>query len=213
MPKQVLTTKPARHGCARPVQIQSRRPQSKLPTACQNAFRPLKHRFLGIKSDCSPINTCASSYEINSIFGLITQAYSYDAKGQRTAKTTLNNNGINNGTGTSETPMSATFDSANRMTGISLNMAGATKTYALSYDSNGNLTQKQNSADAADKTTYAWDTSNRLTQLTQTGATAANSNNDRIDASFSYDAFGRRIQSTIAKGGQAANTVQYLRIN
>ena len=128
--------------------------------------------------------------------------YSYDAKGQRTSKTTLNNNG----TGTSETPMSATFDSANRMTGISLNIQGTTKTYALSYDSNGNLTQKQNSADAADKTTYAWDTSNRLTQLTQTGATAASS----INASFSYDAFGRRIQSTIAKGGQAANTVQYL---
>ena len=128
--------------------------------------------------------------------------YSYDAKGQRTAKTTLNNNG----TGQSETPMSASFDSANRMTGISLSMAGATKTYALNYDSNGNLTSKQNAIDAADKTTYAWDTSNRLTQLTQTGATAANS----INASFSYDAFGRRIQSTIAKGGQAPNTVQYL---
>ena len=128
--------------------------------------------------------------------------YSYDAKGQRTGKTTLNNNG----TGTSETPMQATFDTANRMTGISLNIAGTTKTYTLSYDSNGNLTSKQNAVDAADKTTYAWDASNRLTQLTQTGATAASS----INASFSYDAFGRRIQSTIAKGGQAANTVQYL---
>ena len=55
--------------------------------------------------------------------------YSYDAKGQRTGKTTLNTHG----TGTPETPMSATFDSANRMTGISLSMAGATKTCALSY--------------------------------------------------------------------------------
>ena len=55
--------------------------------------------------------------------------YSYDPKEQRTAKTTLNNNG----TGTTETPMSASFDSANRMTGISLNIAGATKTCALSY--------------------------------------------------------------------------------
>ena len=136
--------------------------------------------------------------------------YSYDAKGQRTAKTTLNNNG----TGTSETRMSASFDSANRMTGISLSIAGLTqtyiKTYALSYDSNGNLTQKQNTTLPSDKTTYAWDASNRLTQLTQTGATAANNNNERIHASFSYDAFGRRIQSTIAKGGQAPHTVQYL---
>ena len=120
--------------------------------------------------------------------------YSYDPKGQRTAKTTLNNNG----TGQSETPMSASFDSANRMTGISLSIAGATKTYALSYDSNGNLTQKQNTTAPNDKTTYAWDTSNRLTQLTQTGQSQSNS----INASFSYDAFGRRIQSTIAKGGQ-----------
>ena len=86
--------------------------------------------------------------------------YSYDAKGQRTAKTTLNNNC----TGTSETPMQATFDTANRMTGISLSIAGATKTYTLSYDSNGNLTQKQNTAIPTDQTTYAWDASNRLSR-------------------------------------------------
>ena len=55
--------------------------------------------------------------------------YSYAAKGKRTTKTTLNNNG----TAQSETPVSATFDSANRMTGISLSIAGTTKTYALSY--------------------------------------------------------------------------------
>ena len=127
--------------------------------------------------------------------------YSYDAAGRRTGKTSLNNNGIGQG----ETPMSATYEAANRMTGITLTVGAATKTYALSHDAAGNLTQKQNTADPSDKTTYAWDASNRLTQMTQTGAAAS--------ASFTYDAYGRRIQSSItqgSQGGQAAQTVQYL---
>ena len=131
--------------------------------------------------------------------------YRYDAAGRRTGKTSLNNNG----TGQGETPMSATYDAANRMTSLTLTVGAATKTYALSHDAAGNLTQKQNTADTSDKTTYAWDASNRLSQLTQTGATASNS----ISASFTYDAYGRRIQSSItqgSQGGQAAQTVQYL---
>ena len=128
--------------------------------------------------------------------------YGYDAAGRRTSKTALNNNGL----GASETPMTASYDAANRMSQISLNIAGQTKTYALTYDTNGNLTQKQNTVQQTDKTNYTWDASNRLSQIAQTGATAAN----RINASFTYDAFGRRIQSSISKAGQAAQTVQYL---
>ncbi len=128
--------------------------------------------------------------------------YTYDAAGRRTSKTALNNNGL----GASESPMTATYDAANRMTAISLNMAGQTKTYTLSYDTNGNLTSKQNTAQPTDKTIYTWDASNRLSQIAQTGATQANS----LNASFTYDAFGRRIQSSISKAGQAAQTVQYL---
>ena len=128
--------------------------------------------------------------------------YSYDAAGRRTSKTALNNNGIGQG----ETPMSATYDAANRMTALTLTVGAATKTYALSYDAAGNLTQKQNTVDATDKTSYTWDASNRLSQIAQTGATTANT----LNASFTYDAFGRRIQSSIATGGNPAQTVQYL---
>jgi RHS repeat-associated protein len=122
--------------------------------------------------------------------------YGYDAKGQRTSKATLNNNGA----GVNETPMSATYDAGNRMTQLKLNIAGQTKTYALSYDANGNLTGKSNAQDAADTTTYVWDANNKLTGITQPGLTA----------NFSYDVFGRRIQSTITKQGQGPATVQYL---
>ena len=128
--------------------------------------------------------------------------YSYDAAGRRTGKTALNNNGIGQG----ETPMTATYDAANRMTAITLTVGAATKTYALNYDAAGNLTQKQNTGDPSDKTTYTWDASNRLSQIAQTGAAAANA----LNASFTYDAFGRRIQSSIAQGGNPAQTVQFL---
>lgn len=121
--------------------------------------------------------------------------YSYDAKGQRTAKTTLNNHGA----GGQETPMTATYDAANRMSAVTLTIGGASKSYTLTHDANGNLTTKQNTADSQDKTTYTWDSNNRLTQITQPGLTA----------SFSYDALGRRIQSSITKGG-STSTVQYL---
>ncbi len=128
--------------------------------------------------------------------------YSYDAAGRRTGKTALNSNGIGQG----ETPMSATYDAANRMTVITLTLGAATKTYALSYDAAGNLTQKQNTAEASDKTSYTWDASNRLSQISQSGPVAASN----LNASFTYDAFGRRIQSSIATGGNPAQTVQYL---
>ena len=121
--------------------------------------------------------------------------YRYDAGGRRTGKTSLNNTGM----GASETPMTASYDAANRMSQISLSIAGQTQTYALTYDTNGNLTQKQNTAQASDKTSYTWDASNRLSQISQTGATQASS----LNASFTYDAMGRRIQSSIAQGTNA----------
>lgn len=124
--------------------------------------------------------------------------YGYDAKGQRTSKTTLNSNG----TGAVETPMTAVFDAANRMTSVTLNVS-MPQTYALSYDANGNLTRKQNTADAQDNTVYTWDASDRLVQIAQSGT-------ETLTASFSYDSFGRRVQSTITRNDQPAATVQYL---
>jgi YD repeat-containing protein len=112
--------------------------------------------------------------------------YSYDAIGQRTSKTLLN------GAEAAETPMSASYDSANRMTQVTLSAAAGTKTYGLGYDDNGNLTQKQNTQDASDKTTYNWDARNRLVGLTQPNA----------QASFSYDRGGRRIAKPGTKGGK-----------
>ena len=40
--------------------------QTKLQTACQKASGPVKQQISGIKSGCSPIESCATSYEINS---------------------------------------------------------------------------------------------------------------------------------------------------
>jgi RHS repeat-associated protein len=122
--------------------------------------------------------------------------YSYDAKGQRTSKTSLNNSGM----GAQETPMSVVYDTANRMSSLTLTVGTSTKTYTLSYDQNGNLLQKQNAADAADSTVYNWDANNRLVGLTQAD----------LNANFSYDAWDRRIQATVTKAGQAPQTVQYL---
>jgi RHS repeat-associated protein len=122
--------------------------------------------------------------------------YGYDAKGQRTSKTALNNSGM----GGAETPMTATYDAANRMTGVTLQVGGVSKSYALTYDDNGNLVQRQNTVDSADKVTYTWDSSDRLTGISQPD----------LNANFVYDAFGRRIQATITRAGQAPATVQYV---
>jgi hypothetical protein len=65
--------------------------------------------------------------------------YQYDAAGRRTAKTALNNSGLGHG----ETPMSASYDAASRITAITLTLGATAPTYALSHDANGNLTQKK----------------------------------------------------------------------
>lgn len=124
--------------------------------------------------------------------------------GRRTSKTTLNNNGSGQG----ETPMTATCNGANRMSAISLQMGGQTQTYHLSYDAQGNLTQKQHASNASDTTQYSWDASNRLVQITQAAVTATGK--PSLNASYQYDAFGRRIQATLQMGSNAPQTVQYL---
>lgn len=129
--------------------------------------------------------------------------YSYDAKGQRTAKTTLNNHG----TGISDTPMQATYDAANRMQSITLRPssdAGTHKTYNLSYDANGNLIEKVNAADSGERTVYTWDAADKLIALSKT------ENGQTTTASFQYDLFGRRVSSSVQEGSNPAQTVQYL---
>lgn len=122
--------------------------------------------------------------------------YGYDANGRRTQKSALNNSGM----GGQETPMTATYDAANRMTSVTLVLPNGPATYTLSYDLEGNLLQRANAHDASDKVTYTWDANNRLMAIVQPG----------ISASYTYDAFGRRIQATITPAGQAAQTLQYI---
>jgi RHS repeat-associated protein len=124
--------------------------------------------------------------------------YTYDALGQRISKSLLN------GSGAPETPMSASYDSANRMTQVTLSTAGGTSTYSLTYDDNGNLVKKQNVTNAAETTSYSWDARNRLIGLIQsTGVGSA------LQASFAYDNGGRRISKTVTAGGNT-DSVQYL---
>jgi RHS repeat-associated protein len=52
--------------------------------------------------------------------------------------------------------------------------------------------------------------SNTGTGSAGTTGTSTSTSSTVLSASFSYDAFGRRIQSTITQGSQAPNTVQYL---
>jgi RHS repeat-associated protein len=101
----------------------------------------------------------------------------YDAEGNIVSKK-LANGGLNQ-----DTALTASFDAANRMTEITV----SGKTYALSYDANGNLTGKTNTADANDSTVYSWDARNRLAGITAPG----------LAASFQYDPLGRRIERTV----------------
>ena len=138
------------------------------------------------------------------------KAYSYDAAGQRTSKTTLSTgaNGANNSASTLDTPMSASFDAGNRMQSITLNPGKPEqKQYTLNYDANGNLTKKQLSTDTSctvDCTDYVWDSRNRLTQIKQ---------NQSTTATYSYDAENRRVQTNITSNGTTnttPNSVSYI---
>ena len=104
-------------------------------------------------------------------------AYGYDAKGQRTSKTTtLPSN--------DETPFTATYDTADRM--LTFTLTGSGEIFNLAYDDNGNLVSKI-SQTTGQATTYTWNTRNWLTAITGPGLTA----------SFAYDALGRRIEKTV----------------
>jgi RHS repeat-associated protein len=122
--------------------------------------------------------------------------YGYDVRGKRVSKTTLASGSV---TG-SETPMVASYDAGDRLTALTLNIGGTTKTYSLSYDANGNLLEKANTADATDKVVYTWDANNRLTRISQPALTAT----------MQYDVLGRRIQMTVARAGESPATIHYV---
>jgi RHS repeat-associated protein len=121
--------------------------------------------------------------------------YDYDAGGQRVARRATGNLSAD------ETPMSAEYDAADRLTALTLNPGQPNQvTYALAYDGEGNLTAKTNTANSTDVTTYTWDSRNRLVQLNGNGLTA----------SFSYDPTGRRIERRVTRAGQPIEITQYL---
>ncbi|NIP74209.1 MAG: Rhs family protein, partial [Gammaproteobacteria bacterium] len=104
--------------------------------------------------------------------------YEYDAAGQRIRRSRAQ------GASVPETPFTATYDADNRM--LTYNGHG------LTYDENGNLTERQSEAGPV---TYTWDARDRLTAI----------DGPNGHASFTYDHAGRRIEATI--NGQ---TTRYL---
>ncbi|MFN3811751.1 MAG: RHS repeat-associated core domain-containing protein [Roseateles asaccharophilus] len=109
-------------------------------------------------------------------------SYSYDARGQRSSKTVAAQHlGV-------ETPMTAEYDAADRMSRITLRpgQPGREERCVLSYDANGNLAEK--ACDGASGTTrYGWDSLNKLASITGPG----------LNAGFAYDALGRRVSRTL----------------
>lgn len=120
--------------------------------------------------------------------------YSYDAKGQRLSRTTLNNYPE-----AKETLIQASYDNANRLTQLKLKGTGANnsdETFNLTYDANGNLIKKEGVGSALGKITiYTWDAKNQLIDINQQGT--INSSVEPLTASFAYDTFGRRANKTI----------------
>lgn len=84
-----------------------------------------------------------------------------------------------------ETPFTASYDLADRMTSITL--TGMGQTFNLGYDDNGNLTSKVQQGNSSNLTTYVWDSQGRLSTISGPG----------VSASFQYDAMGRRTIRTI----------------
>lgn len=104
--------------------------------------------------------------------------YTYDVGGQRRSKSL-------SGESVQETPVKATYDTANRLNTLTLH-PGTDKeaTYSLSYDRNGNLARKDGPEGA---TTYSWDSRDRLTAIAGPG----------LSATFAYDVLGRRVSRTV----------------
>jgi RHS repeat-associated protein len=100
--------------------------------------------------------------------------YSYDAASQRVQKSLA--------TGSlQEMASTATYDEANRLTSITLDG----EVWTLGYDDNGNLTSK--TGPASGTTSYAWNARNQLAAISGPAG----------NATFKYDARGRRIEKTI----------------
>lgn len=106
--------------------------------------------------------------------------YAYDARSQRTSKTLLS------ASTRTETPMTAEYDAADRMSSITLRPGRPdAQSCTLSYDANGNLSEK--SCGAAGQTRYSWDSLNKLVSVSGPG----------LDAVFAYDVLGRRVSRTL----------------
>jgi RHS repeat-associated protein len=121
--------------------------------------------------------------------------YDFDAKGQIVAR------GSVNAVSQTETALTAEYDAADRMTSVTL--APGTpqaRTYSLAYDADGNLTDKTHTTDPADRTTFTWDSRQRLARLDAPGLTAT----------FAYDVLGRRTERRITKAGEPARITQYV---
>lgn len=103
--------------------------------------------------------------------------YSYDARGMRISKALATGGVI------ADTPMTATYDAADRMTEVRFTATG--ETCALAYDANGSLTTKD--CGAGKVSTYSWDGLNRLVGIQGPG----------VEASFAYDVMGRRTARTV----------------
>lgn len=121
--------------------------------------------------------------------------YSYDAKGQVIGKRTLNGHGA----GRRDPPMTATYDTANRIQTMTILLEGRQRRFQIVHDTNGNLAEKIDVDDPGGTTRYGWDSGNRLVSLQQPG----------LSASYVYDAFGRRIQVSV-RHGELTSTVQYI---
>jgi RHS repeat-associated protein len=107
-----------------------------------------------------------------------TMGYVYDEGGRRTSVTRAM-------APAPETPFTAIYNAADRMTSITLTATG--KTFNLGYDDNGNLTSRVEQGNASNLTTYVWDSQDRLASISGPG----------INASFQYDAIGRRVSRTV----------------
>jgi RHS repeat-associated protein len=107
--------------------------------------------------------------------------YSYDANGNVAVK----EQGVDSAP---ETPFSAQYDNGNRLTQITFHPGSANAaSYDLAYDAAGYLVRKSHSTDTTDVTTYTWDAKGRLASLA----------GPNLQASYRYDALGRRIEKTV----------------
>ncbi len=104
--------------------------------------------------------------------------YGYDANGRRITHTSSRNP-------LAGTAFTAVYDKADRMTSLTLTATG--QAFDFGYDENGNLATKVERGAAGNVTLYTWDSRNRLTSITGSG----------IEATFAYDALGRRITKTV----------------